>query len=99
MVRHFNAAIFSLVAASRSATLNSSSKAASRWAELPAGGADAAWFHSGPKFGEQYRRRGRGARVMHAEERPAFLAKNRYGLPDTLPLSWSEFLAAMPQSA
>ena len=44
-------------------------------------------------------RLGSGARVMHAEERPAFLAKNRYGLPDTLPLSWSEFLAAMPQSA
>ncbi|MFY0622768.1 MULTISPECIES: ATP-binding protein [unclassified Aliiroseovarius] len=41
---------------------------------------------------------GSGARVMHTEERPAFLAKNRYGLPDTLPLSWSEFLAAMPQS-
>jgi hypothetical protein len=30
---------------------------------------------------------GSGARVMHTEERPAFLAKNRYGLPDTLPLS------------
>jgi hypothetical protein len=40
---------------------------------------------------------GSGARVMHTEERPAFLAKNRYGLPDILPLSWSEFLAAMPQ--
>ncbi|WP_210255099.1 hypothetical protein [Ochrobactrum sp. MC-1LL] len=39
------------------------------------------------------------ARVMHTEERPAFLAKNRYGLPETLPLDWSEFLAAMPQSA
>ena len=42
---------------------------------------------------------GSGARVMHTEERPAFLAKNRYGLPETLPLEWSEFLAAMPQSA
>ncbi len=41
---------------------------------------------------------GSGARVMHTEERPAFLAKNRYGLPDTLPLSWAEFMAAMPQS-
>ena len=29
---------------------------------------------------------GSAVRVMHAEERPAFLAKNRYGLPDTLPL-------------
>ena len=42
---------------------------------------------------------GSGARVMHTEERPAFLAKNRYGLPEILPLEWSEFLAAMPQSA
>jgi hypothetical protein len=39
---------------------------------------------------------GSGARVMHTEERPAFLAKNRYGLPDTLPLEWSAFVAAMP---
>ena len=45
------------------------------------------------------RARGSGARVMHTQERPAFLAKNRYGLPETLPLEWSEFLAAMPQSA
>jgi hypothetical protein len=35
---------------------------------------------------------------MHTEERPAFLAKNRYGLPDTLELSWAAFMAAMPQS-
>ena len=33
-----------------------------------------------------------------AHKADAFLAKNRYGLPDTLPLEWSEFLAAMPQS-
>jgi hypothetical protein len=38
---------------------------------------------------------GSGARVMHTQERPAFLAKNRYGLPDTLELSWAEFMAAM----
>lgn len=41
---------------------------------------------------------GSGTRVMHTEERPAFLAKNRYGLPETLPLEWAEFIAAMPQS-
>ena len=41
---------------------------------------------------------GSGARVMHTEGRPAFLAKNRYGLPDTLPLSWADFMSAMPQS-
>ncbi len=42
---------------------------------------------------------GSGERVLYTAERPAFLAKNRYGLPETLPLEWSEFLAAMPQSA
>jgi len=31
-------------------------------------------------------------------ERPAFLAKNRYGLPDSLPLDWSVFAAAMPEA-
>jgi hypothetical protein len=35
---------------------------------------------------------------LHRRFHPAFLAKNRYGLPDTLPLSWAEFMAAMPQS-
>lgn len=41
---------------------------------------------------------GSGERVIHTSERPAFLAKNRYGLPDTLPLQWSEFAQAMPPS-
>ena len=40
---------------------------------------------------------GSGERVLHTAERPAFLAKNRYGLPDTLPLDWKAFVAAMPQ--
>jgi hypothetical protein len=40
---------------------------------------------------------GKGERVMHSSERPAFLAKNRYGLPATLPLDWKAFVAAMPQ--
>ena len=39
---------------------------------------------------------GSGERVIHSEERPAFLAKNRYGLPDTLSLDWSAFAQAMP---
>lgn len=41
---------------------------------------------------------GSGERVLYTAERPAFLAKNRYGLPDTLPLSWDAFAAAMPQA-
>jgi hypothetical protein len=40
---------------------------------------------------------GTGERVVHTTERPAFLAKNRYGLPETLPLDWKAFAAAMPQ--
>ncbi|CAK0774734.1 Oxidoreductase [uncultured Gammaproteobacteria bacterium] len=41
---------------------------------------------------------GSGERVLYTAERPAFLAKNRYGLPDSLPLSWDAFAAAMPQA-
>lgn len=39
---------------------------------------------------------GSGERVLHTAERPAFLAKNRYGLPDTLPLDWNAFVGAIP---
>jgi hypothetical protein len=37
-----------------------------------------------------------GDRLLHTAERPAFLAKNRFGLPETLPLSWPDFAAAVP---
>lgn len=36
-----------------------------------------------------------GARVIHTNERAAFDAKNRYSLPDTLPLSWPDFFQAV----
>ena len=39
---------------------------------------------------------GGGDRLLHTVERPAFLAKNRFGLPETLPLSWPDFAAAVP---
>lgn len=42
---------------------------------------------------------GSGERVLYTAERPAFLAKNRYGLPDTLPLDWQAFAAAMPHDS
>lgn len=35
------------------------------------------------------------ARVIHTHRRAAYDAKNRYGLPETLPLSWADFQAAM----
>lgn len=36
-----------------------------------------------------------GERLMYTTEKPAFLAKNRYGLPDSLPLSWEAFSTAI----
>lgn len=41
---------------------------------------------------------GSGERVIHTAERPAYLAKNRYGLPETLPLKWQAFAQAMPDT-
>ena len=41
---------------------------------------------------------GSGERVIHTVERPAFLAKNRYDLPDTLSLEWPAFAQAMPET-
>jgi hypothetical protein len=40
---------------------------------------------------------GAGERLLHTAERPAFLAKNRYGLPDTLEMSWAALAEAMPR--
>lgn len=41
---------------------------------------------------------GRGERVLHTEERPAFVAKNRYNLPPELPLEWPALADAMQAS-
>jgi hypothetical protein len=35
-----------------------------------------------------------GERVIHAVGKPAYTAKNRYGLPEELPLDWSAFMAS-----
>lgn len=37
-----------------------------------------------------------GERLLHTGEKPAYLAKNRYSLPDTLPFSWKALAQAMP---
>jgi len=34
---------------------------------------------------------GTGERIMYTEERPAYIAKNRLGLPPHLPLKWDEY--------
>jgi hypothetical protein len=40
---------------------------------------------------------GSGERLLHTAERPAFLAKNRYALPETLPMFWAALVEAMPR--
>lgn len=37
-----------------------------------------------------------GERLLHTGEKPAYLAKNRYSLPETLPLDWTAFVQALP---
>jgi hypothetical protein len=32
-----------------------------------------------------------GERLLFTNERPAYMAKNRYALPDSIPLSWDAF--------
>ena len=39
-----------------------------------------------------------GERLMYTTEKPAFLAKNRYSLPDSLPLSWAALAEALAPS-
>jgi hypothetical protein len=38
-----------------------------------------------------------GERLLYTSERPAYQAKNRYGLPESLPLSWEAFESAIKQ--
>lgn len=39
---------------------------------------------------------GGGDRILYTQERPAFLAKNRYNLPDSIPLDWQSFAELVP---
>jgi hypothetical protein len=39
---------------------------------------------------------GSGERVLYTQERPAFLAKNRYGMPESMPMAWANVAAAIP---
>lgn len=39
-----------------------------------------------------------GERVLHTTGNAAYLAKNRYGIPDPLPLSWEELAKHLPQT-
>jgi hypothetical protein len=39
---------------------------------------------------------GTGERLLHLVEKPAFVAKNRYGMPESIPLDWGTFAALVP---
>jgi len=39
---------------------------------------------------------GTGERILYTEERPAFIAKNRYAMPPEIPLNWDTIAAAIP---
>lgn len=39
---------------------------------------------------------GGGDRLLYTAERPAFLAKNRFSMPDSIPLSWQDLAATIP---
>ena len=36
-----------------------------------------------------------GERLLYTSEKPAYMAKNRYNLPESIPLSWNAFIEAM----
>lgn len=46
---------------------------------------------SGKGFNKVTRATGSGTRRLYTQERPAFQAKSRYDLPDSLTLDWAEF--------
>jgi hypothetical protein len=54
---------------------------------------------SGEKGNERRRGTSDGTRVVHTNERAAWRAKNRYSLPDQMPLDWPAFQQAMTRPA
>lgn len=50
---------------------------------------------SGPQGSERKRGLSDGSRVIHTTERAAWRAKNRYRLPDEMPLDWNALMAAI----
>jgi hypothetical protein len=41
---------------------------------------------------------GDGTRILYCQERPAFVAKNRYGLPVEMPFVWADMITAIKAS-
>lgn len=38
----------------------------------------------------------KGERLLHLSEKPAYVAKNRYDMPESIPLLWDEFATYLP---
>lgn len=51
--------------------------------------------------GQNVRARGvsTGRRILHCNAKPSFIAGNRYGLPDVIPLKWDALVGAMNPAA
>lgn len=54
--------------------------------------------HTGEGFNQTVKGVSSGDRYLYLEEKPAFMAKNRYSLPDRIPFSWADFSAALSNS-
>lgn len=50
-------------------------------------------------FNTRARGIGTGRRVLHVNAKPSFIAGNRYGMPDTIDLSWNALMGAMTPTA
>jgi hypothetical protein len=50
-------------------------------------------------FATRARGIGTGRRVLHLNAKPSFIAGNRYGLPDSIDLSWDALMGAMNPAA
>lgn len=53
---------------------------------------------SGPKGSERKRGHSDGTRALHCNEHAAWRAKNRYRMPDRLPLDWDEVAKFLPKT-
>ena len=59
----------------------------------------ATWDKGTVKDGGKAKGVSNGARLLHTEWSAAFDAKNRYGLPNQLPLSWDDFWSAVQEGS
>lgn len=71
------------------------------WADAILYAADETAIKKEKLSGDNVRARGisTGRRIMHTNAKPAFIAGNRYSLPDVLPLEWNALVGAMAPQA